>query len=187
MQGEWCFYKSYFSKDYCDSIIEKTKSFTFQAANLGENGLTSNNNYRKSDVTWLYPQHFPDLYNEMWKLEIEANKEWFGFHVDNLEYIQFACYDSKVQGEYKKHQDVFWINENSRHRKLTAVIQLSDPTTYTGGDLILHDCREYPHPEEIKKQGTVIFFPSFIYHQVNPVTSGIRHSLAVWFEGPKWR
>ena len=72
-------------------------------------------------------------------------------------------------------------------RSLSAVIQLSDPTTYTGGDLQLFDCSEYPNPEEIKHQGTIIFFPSFIFHQANPVTSGLRHSLAVWFEGPKWR
>lgn len=187
MQGEWCYYKSYFSADYCNSIIEKTKYFPFESANLGENGLTLNNNYRKSDVTWLLPDDFPDLYDEIWKLEREANKRWFGFHVDNLEYIQFSKYDAKKQGEYKKHQDVFWINQNPRHRKLSAVIQLTDPNSYSGGDFHLYECSEYPNPEDIKQQGTVIFFPSFIYHQVNPITFGIRHSLAVWFEGPKWR
>jgi PKHD-type hydroxylase len=187
MRGEWCYYKSYFSPDYCNSIIEKTKDLTFQKANIGEDGLSSNNNHRKSDVTWLYPQDFPDLYNEMWNLERKTNNDWFDFDIDNLEYIQLARYNSNVQGEYKRHQDVFWVNENSRHRKLSAVIQLSDPDTYSGGDLKFFDCAEYPNAEEIRHQGTIIFFPSFIFHQANPVTSGIRHSLAVWFEGPKFR
>jgi PKHD-type hydroxylase len=187
MKGEWCYYKSHFSSDYCNSILEKSKDLTFQSATIGVDGDTLDNNLRKSDVAWIYPQDFPQLYEEVWKLEREANKEWFGFHVDNLEYIQLARYNCEISAEYKKHQDVFWINKNTRHRKLTAIIQLSNPDTYTGGEFSLFDCNEYPNPEHIKEQGTVIFFPSFTYHQANPVTSGVRHSLACWFEGPKWR
>lgn len=56
-------------------------------------------------------------------------KEWFGFHIDNLEYIQLARYNGTIGAEYKKHQDVFWINKSTRHRKLSAVIQLSNPDT----------------------------------------------------------
>jgi PKHD-type hydroxylase len=186
MKGEWCYFKSYFSSDYCNSIIEKSKDLTFQTANLGEDGLSSNHSHRKSDVTWLYPQDFPDLYEEMWKLEREANKTWFGFHIDNLEYIQLAKYDGNVKGEYKRHKDVFWVNDNPRHRKLSAVIQLSNPEHYEGGDLSFFECAEYPNPEEIKQQGTVIFFPAFIDHQASPVLKGTRYSMAVWFEGPKW-
>lgn len=186
MKGEWCYFKSYFSQDYCNSIIEKSKGLQFQKANLGEDGLSSNHSHRKSDVTWLYPQDFPDLYEEMWKLEREANKNWFGFHIDNLEYIQLAKYDGNVKGEYKRHKDVFWVNDNPRHRKLSAVIQLSNPEHYEGGDLSFFECAEYPNPEEIKQQGTVIFFPAFIDHQASPVLKGTRYSMAVWFEGPKW-
>lgn len=187
MKGEWCYYKSYFSREYCNFILEKSKDLKFKKANLGEDGLTNNGEYRKSDVTWLYPQDFPDLYEQMWKLEREVNQKWFGFHIDNLEYMQLAKYDGNIRGEYKKHQDVFWVNQNPRHRKLTAVIQLSDPKEYQGGDLKLFNCSEYPNTEDIRQQGTVIFFPSFIFHQANPVTKGIRYSVAVWFEGPKWR
>jgi PKHD-type hydroxylase len=187
MNGEWVYYKSYFSPEYCNQIIEKSNDLTFQEAHLGEDGLSQVNGYRKSDVTWLFPQEFPDLYEHLWKLEREANKEWFGFHVDNLEYIQLARYDSKIQGEYKRHQDVFWVNQNQRHRKLTAVIQLSDPDTYTGGDFKVYDCSQYPNQDDIRQQGTIIFIPSFVFHSASPVTSGVRYSLAVWFEGPKWR
>jgi PKHD-type hydroxylase len=187
MNGEWCYYKSYFSSDYCNSILEKSKDLPFQTANLGENGLTTNKDHRKSDVTWLFPNDFPELYNEIWKLEREVNKKWFGFHIDNLEYIQLAKYDGDVQGEYKRHKDVFWINNSERHRKLSAVVQLSDPNDYEGGDLTFFQCNEYPDKEDIRQQGTIIFFPSFIDHQANPVLRGTRYSMAIWFEGPKWR
>jgi hypothetical protein len=49
MKGEWCFYKSYFSPDYCNLIVEKSKNLTFQTANLGEGGLSLNNRHRKSN------------------------------------------------------------------------------------------------------------------------------------------
>jgi PKHD-type hydroxylase len=187
MKGEWCYFKSYFSKEFCESVIEEASKLPLKSAGLGEDGLTENNQYRKSDVAWLYPEKFDNLYEEIWKLERIANKEWFGFHIDNLEYIQFAKYDSKVLGEYKKHQDIFWVGNNPRHRKLSAVIQLSDPSTYSGGNLELLECNEYPNSDDIRQQGSIIFFPSFVYHKANPVTSGIRYSLAVWFEGPYWR
>ena len=187
MVGEWCYFKSYFPKEYCDSIIEKSKNLSFQRANLGEDGSTKIEDYRKSDVTWLYPQDFPELYDHIWKLEREANKEWFGFHIDNLEYIQLAKYDGNVRGEYKKHKDVFWINNSGRHRKLSAVIQLSDPNDYEGGELTFFECNQYPNKEDIREQGTVTFFPAFIDHQANPVLKGTRYSIAIWFEGPKWR
>jgi len=187
MRGEWCYKQSHFAKEYCDSILERSKSLPFHKASLGEDGKIDVENYRSSDVTWLYTNQFQDLYDEIWKLQIEINREWFGFHVDNLEYIQLARYDGNVQGQYKRHKDVFWVNNNPRHRKLSAVIQLTDPDEYEGGDLSFFDCSEYPNPQEIRQQGTIIFFPSFIDHQANPVLKGVRHSLAIWFEGPKWR
>lgn len=187
MRGEWCYTRSYFSKQYCDDIIKKSKSLTFHNAFLGELGESKNNNYRKSEVAWLYPDKFEQLYEDIWELEREINKNWFGFHVDNLEYIQLAKYSGETKGEYKKHKDVFWINNSPRHRKLSAVIQLTDPNEYEGGDLTFFDCQEYPNPKYIREQGTVIFFPAFVDHQANPVLSGLRHSAAIWFEGPKWR
>ena len=121
MKGEWCYFKSYFSADECKSILERSKELTFREATLGEGGDTENSGHRRSKVAWVYPELFPDLYDTLWKLERQANKDWFGFHVDNLEYIQIAEYDGNIQGEYKKHQDVFYINGSERHRKLSAV------------------------------------------------------------------
>ena len=187
MKGEWCHVTAYFSKEYCNNILDQAKNIPFQKATLGENAETIVDQFRKSDVKWLYPHEFKQLYDDVWKLQIEINREWFGFRVDNLEYIQLARYDGNIQGEYKRHKDVFWVNNKTRHRKLSAVIQLTDPNEYEGGDLSFFDCSEYPNPKEIRQQGTIIFFPSFIDHQANPVLKGVRHSLALWFEGPKWR
>ena len=90
------------------------------------------------------------------------------------------------EGEYKKHHDVFWINNDQFHRKLSCVVQLTDPNEYEGGDFEMFDLTEYPNAQEVRAQGSTIFFPSFVPHQAHPVTKGKRYSLAVWFEGPKW-
>jgi PKHD-type hydroxylase len=33
----------------------------------------------------------------------------------------------------------------------------------------------------------MIFFPSFMLHEVKPVTEGLRKSIVVWVEGPKFK
>ena len=43
------------------------------------------------------------------------------------------------------------------------------------------------YAKEALEKGSVIVFPSFHRHRVTPVTSGIRHSLVTWVEGPHWR
>jgi PKHD-type hydroxylase len=130
---------------------------------------------------------FNYIFDIFWKTAISANDDFFQFNVSRLTHIQFAEYNSNVEAEYKEHRDVFWINNDpTYHRKLSAVLQLSDENSYSGGKLELTDTGTVPPPNDIIKQGTLIYFPSFTYHRVTPVTSGIRYSLVAWFEGKKW-
>jgi PKHD-type hydroxylase len=190
MNGEWCYYKSFFTKEQCDFIITEALKLPSQKGNLGVAGAVVDENYRKSEVRFIQkndPQ-FTWLYDALWKIALESNDQWFGFHISKLDYIQFAEYDSAYEGEYKRHHDVFWMNnDRNYHRKLSAVIQLSDPVEYTGGDLELFSQASTIDKDEIKQQGSAIFFPSFIEHQANKVTTGKRYSLACWWDGPKWR
>ena len=68
-------------------------------------------------------------------------------------------------------------------RKLSITIILSDSIEYDGGEFVF----EKGGDEVFKNQGTVIVFPSFIRHRVNPVTKGIRYSLVNWFTGPAFK
>ena len=38
-----------------------------------------------------------------------------------------------------------------------------------------------------KKQGTLIMFPSYMLHEVKPVTKGERITLTYWMVGPKFQ
>jgi PKHD-type hydroxylase len=121
-------------------------------------------------------------------MALSANNDFFNLHISRLNFIQLAEYDASYQGEYKEHHDVFWLNGDPfYHRKLSCIIQLSDPNTYEGGDLEITDAETAPNVNDMRQQGTGIFFPSLIRHKANPVTKGTRYSIAAWFDGPKWR
>lgn len=187
MRGEWCYWENYFSKDYCEKIINDLKNTALSDSSIGYYNEVNDSNYRNSKITWLDLKKYEYVYDDIWKVSRKINEEWFNFHLTGFEKIQFAKYQSGGKGFYKKHQDVFWLNSSEKHRKLTCVIQLSDSNSYSGGDLVLHDCDQFPDKIKIKQQGTIILFPSFIFHEVLQVTSGERYSLVCWLDGPKWR
>ena len=71
-------------------------------------------------------------------------------------------------------------------------INLTEPDDYKGGDLKFDfgphaDTKRYHECEEIRPQGSVIIFPSFIYHCVTPVTRGTRYSLVLWTLGDPFK
>ena len=191
MNGEWCYFKSYFSKDYCNEIIKNGLTIPSQDAHVGVNGAEGTDyESRRSKIRFLNSGDwlFKNLFSDLWNMAIEANRDFFNVHVTKLDFVQLAEYDSSYQGEYKAHHDVFWLNNDpSYHRKISCIIQLTDPNEYTGGDFELIDTSTFPEREDLRQQGTVIFFPSFFMHRATPVLSGTRYSIAAWFEGPKWR
>ena len=191
MKGEWCFFEKGFSSLECDRILEDGLKLPAKDASLGVSGMSehSDTSYRRSKIRFIQSNdlNFEWLFDKIWKMGIVANRDWFNFHITNLSFIQLAEYDESYQGEYKKHHDVFYINNDNYHRKLTCVIQLSDPTTYEGGDFELYDIAQYPDKQKLRERGTTIFIPSFVTHAALPVTKGTRYSIAVWFEGNKWQ
>ncbi len=190
MRGEWCYFKARISKDACEKLLDGALKIEPHKATMGiDNKSFSDNQYRRSDIRFInhYDSEFEWVFDELWKMAIQANREFFGFNITNLDFLQVAEYRDDVQGEYKRHHDTFWINDSPYHRKISCVLQLTDPSTYEGGDLELYDLHSnYPNKKELREQGTAIFFPSFIPHAATPVTKGTRHSLAAWFEGPKF-
>lgn len=191
MKGEWCYFKSYFSKEKCEKIINDALILPSQDGLLGVNGEEGNDfQTRRSKIRFIDSGdwRFSYIFDDLWKMALQANNDFFNIHITRLNFIQLAEYDASYQGEYKTHHDVFWLNNDDfYHRKLSCVIQLSDPNEYDGGDLELVDVSTFPEKEDLRQQGTAVFFPSFFLHRANPVTRGTRYSIAAWFEGPKWR
>jgi len=71
-------------------------------------------------------------------------------------------------------------------RKMSMVLQLSDPSEYDGGNLELcvGGLADSVAP---KGFGAICVFPSFLMHRVTPVTRGRRTTVVAWFSGRPWR
>ena len=191
MKGEWCYWKSYFNQSFCDQVLDLGLKLKSQVGSIGAYNYTDKN-LRRSTTRFIheYNKDFEFLFDVVWKCAIKTNERWFDFHINRLESIQLAEYDESDMGYYGEHIDTFWVNpvRPGTQRKLSAIIQLSDPADYEGGTFELLDAQnEKPNASEIKERGTMIFFPSFYKHKLNPVTKGKRYSLACWFEGPSFR
>ena len=137
---------------------------------------------RTSKVSWLtHEQWIRDALFEFIKT---ANKNAFNVDVENFADLQYTEYHASEGGHYGWHEDVFWGEEDPHDRKLSVTVQLSDKSDYDGGDFEFQDVET---PEDSKKKGTVLVFPSYHKHRVAPVTIGVRKSLVAWFQGPRWR
>jgi PKHD-type hydroxylase len=70
-------------------------------------------------------------------------------------------------------------------RKLSLTVQLTDPSEYEGGNLQIMTTGT---PVNARKQrGLIVAFPSYVLHQVTPVTQGSRQSLVAWVSGPAFK
>jgi PKHD-type hydroxylase len=113
----------------------------------------------------------------------QANNQFFQFELDRIESLQYTTY--KKNQYYRDHLDIMYKSPSNAVRKLSFSVQLSDPDDYKGGDLLLKISSD---PTQVKKtRGTVIFFPSYVLHEVTPIEQGVRKSLVGWVTGPRWK
>lgn len=95
------------------------------------------------------------------------------------EYVEYR----PRRGAFAWHNDYSHENETAV-RKLTIIVQLSDPKDYAGGRLQIFGRRIFDLPS---RRGTIIAFPSFLFHRVTAVTRGERRALVAWVGGPALR
>tara|TARA_Y100000401_G_scaffold68377_1_gene54786 strand:- start:631 stop:1296 length:666 start_codon:yes stop_codon:yes gene_type:complete len=156
---------------------------------------------RKSEIVWMNDKW---IYNEIHPFIHQANRDsGWNFDWDFSESCQFTKYG--VGQHYGWHCDS-WDkpydkpddpNSHGKIRKLSVTVSLSDPSEYDGGNLEF-DFRNQVDWErnkkskikectEIRPRGSIIVFPSFVWHRVNPVTRGTRYSLVIWNLGLPFR
>lgn len=109
----------------------------------------------------------------------EANRVWWHLDIDQWD-AGVKRYD--VGERHASHQD---LHAGAARRKLAGVVQLSSPTAYEGGALTASWCSEKATMP--RTRGTLIAFPGWTVHEVEPVTAGTRWSLCVNGRGPRLR
>jgi len=164
---------------------------------LTEKELKDLSKKRKSNIVWMNDRW---IYREIqpYIRIANANAGW-NFEWDWSESCQFTKY--KLNQFYDWHCDS-WNkpydkpkdpNSHGKIRKLSCTVSLSDETEYEGGDFEFdfrssEDGSNQPQVcKEIKPKGSVVVFPSFVWHRVKPVTSGTRYSLVMWNLGWPFR
>lgn len=179
------YWQDAFSADELDNIQNLTKTFNKRA--LVGNG-EARMDIRRSTVGWLEPsQQNMWIYDRIQRVVGLINGKYYRFNLTGMfEQIQLTNYDSCESGNYDWHIDGLTSDIHSPLRKLSIVVQLSDPSEFEGGNLEF-----MPHgPNDIitarKSRGLIVAFPSFLPHRVTPVTKGTRQSLVVWINGPSF-
>ena len=113
----------------------------------------------------------------------EANNKVFDFSLLGIidqDYPQVFRYE---QGDY--HDFHVEINPLAPTRKLTFILNLSDTTEYTGGEIEFLNTAI--SNSIASKKGTIYIFPSFLPYKINKVTSGKKHIVIGHIHGPLFR
>ena len=169
-----------FTKEECKKIIQiAKKKGMIKGTTFGKN----KSDVRKSKISWLYPSDEMEwVFRRVTDMVLDLNKRFFNFDIFGLnEGFQFTNYKAP-SNKYGKHVD---RASDFVVRKLSISIQLTDPKEYEGGELYLYEDDKGMLMD--KKQGTLIMFPSYILHEVTPVTKGERNSLVTWVTGNQFK
>lgn len=172
------------SADDCDRLIALVQTHHLKDAGLVRG--TTAHSIRRAEIAWL-----DDIGQASWVMDrmitlvAKANRDAFGFDLSDFgESPQVARYTAEREGHFDWHSDIGAGNWAAK-RKLTIVVQLSDPIAYEGGTLELRPDSNIT--EAPRTRGTATVFPSFVLHRVTPVTTGTRWSLTLWSHGPAFR
>jgi len=181
---KYAYYKKLFSPKECNDIISYVKTkHTLQPAMILNKDEPIQTDIRDSNIVFLTP--CPELewvYRRLTDCVLLLNKDYFNFDLYGFtEGLQFTEYNAPG-GKYNAHIDRMF---NLSVRKLSIVLQLTDPSEYDGGDFEIIEGR---HCEKLnREQGTLLAFPSYTLHAVTPVTRGTRNSLVGWISGPPFK
>jgi predicted 2-oxoglutarate/Fe(II)-dependent dioxygenase YbiX len=131
---------------------------------------------KKPEIAWLHAR--------LEEMILRINAQFYRYDLYGLlEAFQYTVYESAEGGHYGWHVDVG--EKKYEPRKISLSLQLSDPSNYEGGKLMLEPGDGTYTAED--GRGSLIAFPSFLLHRVSPVMAGTRKSLVIWVSGPEFR
>ena len=193
------YYKQAVPERLCNDIIKYGLQLKEQMAITGGYGDPKNLNKqqvkdlkkkRDSNIVWISENW---IYKEVHPFIHQANRNanW-NFQWDWSEACQFTKYN---KGQYYDwHCDSWEIPydkpntpSHNKIRKLSVTLSLSDEKDYKGGELEFDFRNKDPDKKrntmtckEIGPKGSLVVFPSFMWHRVKPVKKGSRYSLVIW-------
>lgn len=209
LQNYYYYFQSALTPRFCDELLKYGKSQQEQLALTGgqtnkvnqgkpldEKDILDLKKKRDSNIVWLSDRW---IYKEIQPYIHQANRlAGWNFDWSFSEACQFTKYGPGQH--YGAHCDSWEApydnpsnpDTHGKIRKLSVTCSLSDPSEYEGGELEFQfRNQDDPTPKkkcvEILPRGSICVFPSFVWHEVKPVTKGIRYSLVIWSLGYPFR
>jgi PKHD-type hydroxylase len=197
LKNYYYWFESALSDNVCDMIMQIGKSKQESKAILDrEADVKDLSKVRNSNVAWISEKF---VYDSIHPFIHEANKKaGWNFQWDYSEACQFTKYDKEQFYEWHPDQSSKPYHKpddkgfHGKIRKLSVTVSLSHPDEYDGGNLEF-DFKNHREKEnkivckEIRPRGSIIVFPSFVFHRVTPVTRGTRYSLVMWNLGKPYQ
>ena len=178
---DWAYWDNVFTPEECKELIKIGESQILTPGTIFKEGVDLT--IRECNIAWLYPEDMDWAYKKIVPIVNTLNNDFFKFDLFGLtEGFQFTKYEAP-SGHYGAHIDKCF---RGLVRKLSITIQLSNPENYEGGQLALHLNGSSP-TLPTKEQGKLIAFPSYVLHEVQPITKGTRYSLVAWVPGAPFK
>lgn len=161
----------------CDDIIARVDWQNAKQAGTEATKEGETFDIRSTTVAWEDPMSVVGCIAQSYIRYANRAANW---HMDiiDIERVQIARYSERDY--YGWHIDML-TNGAMTTRKLSTSIVLNND--FEGGELEFEGVKEQPK----MGKGSVIVFPSFVRHQVKPVTKGVRYSAVAWMHGPAFK
>lgn len=173
-------FESHISDSFCDNLINtySQDNIEKQPPKIGDGTGTVDRSVRNTERVIL-PQNV-GIGATLTATGLNANHYWWKYNITHTNQTELLIY--KPDGHYNAHVDTYH-EHGSETRKLTALAFLNDD--FEGGKFFLNANGTIYYPPQEK--GTVLVFPSYMVHGVEPVTKGIRYSCVTWLVGPYFK
>ena len=157
--------------EYAKPEVEKELPFIGNGTDLNKNI-----NFDIRNVQRLQLPLYAGIGATLTAIGLNVNHQVWQYNITHSNQSEFLMYD--IHGKYETHTDTFHARSNET-RKLTVLAFLNDD--FEGGKFYIQNGHQRMYPQQTP--GTVIVFPSFMPHGVEPVTKGIRYSVVTWMVG----
>lgn len=208
MAYQTCWVQTNLPKDIIDIIQKEVEKHNIEYEESFLTGHISDDKKRKSKNIWVpnkmwiggFIWHYVDMLNKqnfMYDIDtLDSDKfqytkyeegDFYTWHVDSGLPNSLSLISDSEDSNSEEINSKFYLDiKKEKVRKLSVIVQLSDPEDYEGGEVQIMDDggNLYEIPKE---KGTIIVFDSRAKHRVRKIKKGVRKSIVGWYKGPRWR
>jgi len=190
LKNNYYYFSKAIKKEECNKIITASLKKSKRKATITKENTKLKSETRDCWVSWINEKWIYDILNPFihgankeagWNFEWDWNEACQFTHYDKNQFYGWHC--DQIVNSFKTSNKNF----NGKTRKLSLTLQLTDESKYEGGDFqfkwLSGKKVKIETVKNAKELGTLIVFPSFIHHQITPITKGTRQSLVNWSVG----